>query len=145
MMKEQVTQTQILKSFILDGKTVPVNFVEKQQVKDGVLCDIYTFTEDDSCDLGIVTVEAGYKTPLQRILMGDKTVEGFLSGSGTLTVGSTEGKPKLYVFDTSTVHNEVAVEVGQTMQWHATGQDSLVFYEICTPLYDDGRFENLSE
>ncbi len=144
-MKEPLIQTKILKSFILDGKKVPVNFVEKQQVKDGVLCDVYAFSEDDTRDLGIVTVDAGYKTPLQRILMGDKTVEGFLGGSGTLTVGSTDGQSKEYLFKDDTAPRELTVEVGQTMQWHATGREKLVFYEICSPSYKDGRFENLLE
>jgi mannose-6-phosphate isomerase-like protein (cupin superfamily) len=121
-----------------------VSFVETTQVTEGVSCDIYRFLDDETRDLGVVTVQKNYKTPRQRVLLGDQTIEGFMSGEGTLTVGAAENDIKTYHFP-STSNEEVAVKVGQTMQWHADGDTELVFYEICEPPYEDGRFENLPE
>ncbi len=132
--------------FTLRGSDVPVEFVETQTVKDGVKCDIYNFVGDSSKDLGMVRVLKGYKTPLQRILLGEKTIEGFYDGVGTLTVRSADGQVASYSFKAGdNQNNEVAVSVGQTMQWHADGDSDLTFYEICEPPYEDGRFENLNE
>lgn len=133
-----------LTNFMIDGKSVPVNFVETQTVKEGVECDIYNFTNDDSRDLAIVRVQKGYKTPLQRILLGIKTTEGFISGTGTLTVGLQGKEMQIYEFNSASRSQEVIVTIGQTMQWFATESD-LRFYEICSPPYQDGRFENLPE
>lgn len=130
--------------FTLDGKPAPVRFVETQTVKAGVECDVYVFTDDSSKDLAIVRVSKGYKTPLQRVLLGDKTIEGFYDGVGTLTIRSVNGQSDEYEFGSSD-NKEVLVEVGQIMQWYADGDDNLTFYEICEPPYVDGRFENLKE
>jgi mannose-6-phosphate isomerase-like protein (cupin superfamily) len=132
-----------LTSFIADDKVTPVSFVETQTVKEGVECDIYTFVGDSSKDLAVVTVSKGHKTPLQRVLLGTKTVEGYVAGKGTLTVYSND-VAKTYAFKTGGINKEVLVEVGQTMQWHADGNIDLIFYEICEPPYEDGRFENLA-
>jgi len=136
-----------LTTFKVQDKSVPVSFVETQTVKKGVECDIYTFVEDSSRDLAIVTVSKGYKTPLQRVLLGKMTIEGFYEGVGTLTVRSKDGKTDNYSFKSPYEQNvrEVAIELGQIMQWYADGDDDLVFYEICQPPYSDGRFENLEE
>ena len=120
-----------------------VAFVETQQVKDGVVCDIYSFEEDNSKDLGIVTVQTGFKTPLQKVLAGDKTIEGFMSGNGTLTVIKEDKSVQTYNFPNATGLKEVMVKVGEVMQWEGAGNGGLVFYEICYPPYKDGRFENL--
>jgi len=120
----------------------PITFVETQNVKSGVVCDVYSFKKDGSKDLGIVTVSKGSKTPLQRVLKRGETIEGFLSGSGTLTITKQGGKIEKYDFSNSTPKIEVEVEIGQTMQWEAN--EDLVFYEICYPPYQDGRFENIS-
>ncbi len=128
-----------LKSF----KEEPVTFVETLAVKEGVVCDVYVFDSDKSKDLGIVTVSRGFKTPLQKILKGDKTLEGFVSGAGVLIV-TTEEETKTYDFS-NVSQTEVEVQVGNTMQWEANGSGNLVFYEICYPPYEDGRFENIPE
>jgi len=120
----------------------PITFVETQNVKSGVVCDVYFFDKDGSKDLGIVTVSKGSKTPLQKVLKGDKTIEGFLSGVGTLTITKQSGEIEKYDFSNSTAKIEVEVGIGQTMQWEAN--EELVFYEICYPPYQDGRFENIS-
>ncbi|MEO5948801.1 MAG: hypothetical protein ABIP74_00170 [Candidatus Saccharimonas sp.] len=135
--------SQKLTQFTISDTPNEVQFVETQTVKEGVECDIYTFVGDDSRDLAIVRVLKGYKTPLQRILLGTKTIEGFADGEGTLMVRSDDGTEKSYT--PSSFGEEVIVEVGQIMQWHAGGESDLTFYEICEPPYADGRFENLSE
>ncbi len=53
-----------------------VTFVETQQVKEGVEADLYSFYEDNSKDLAIVRAKADYKTPMQRILKGEKNHRG---------------------------------------------------------------------
>ena len=133
-----------LTQFKLAGELVPVEFVETQAVKEGVECDIYLFTDDSSKDLAIVRVSKGYKTPLQRVLLGNRTIEGLYSGSGTLTVQSNDGEIKSALFN-SQDDAPIVVEVGQIMQWYANKDTGLVFYEICEPPYADGHFENLPE
>lgn len=122
---------------------VSVNYVETQQVKDGVECDIYTFDANTSRDLAVVRVAKGFKTPLQRVLKGDETIEKYVKGIGTLTVTNTDGTEIVHTFPNEAHQDEVVVGIGQTMQW--TANEDLVFYEICTPPYEDGRFENLPE
>ncbi len=62
-------------NFIVDNTTI--NYNETLQVKDGVVCDTYAFEGDTLKDLAIVTVRVGFKTPLQRVMKGEQTIEGF--------------------------------------------------------------------
>ena len=142
-LKKEV-QTLIADSKLSEFTKESVHFVETMQVKEGVECDVYEFIDDISKDLAIVRVKKGFKTPLQRIMLGDRTVEGFVSGTGTLTVKDSDEKSQSYSFSGSE-KGEVEVSVGQIMQWYADGEDDLTFYEICWPPYEDGRFENLVE
>jgi hypothetical protein len=120
-----------------------VTFIRTDQIKNGVECDVYDFKDDSSKDLAIVRVKANHSTPLQKVLAGDSTFEGYLSGEGQLVVGDTEGHTTVYGYsEDGQATNPVNVSLGQTMQWHA-GTKELVFYEICTPPYEDGRFENV--
>ncbi len=135
-----------LSSFSIGEQPNSVKYVETQQVKDGVECDVYTFEDDNTRDLAIVRVAGGFKTPLQRVLKGDKTIEGFLDGKAALTVVSKDGRSQKYTFESEEDKGkEVDVSVGQTMQWSADETTGLVFYEICEPSYEDGRFEILPE
>ena len=135
-----------LTSFTLDRRIRPVAYIETIHIKDGVECDVYVFKGDKTCDLAIVRVEAGHKTPLQKVLKGNKTIEGFLKGRATLTVTSEDGGIDSYRFDSDDDRGrEVIVSVGQTMQWLADESTRLVFYEICDPPYEEGRYENLPE
>lgn len=138
MSKAKLTQ------FTLDDNILPVRFVETTQVKNGVTCDVYSFVDDNSRDLAIVTVASGRKTPLQRILLGEKTIEGYCEGMGTLTVVDEKGKERQYTYKTGD-NGSVDVGVGQTMQWYANTESDLVFYEVCQPPFKDGRFENISD
>ncbi|HEV2402644.1 MAG TPA: hypothetical protein VGS08_00395 [Candidatus Saccharimonadales bacterium] len=133
-----------LHTFTLDGKNHEVTFVETIYVKEGVECDTYAFVGDATQDLAIIHVTKGCKTPLQRVLYG-KTAEGFLEGKGILTVRSEDGHVETYTFDSKSANKEVVVQAGQIIQWIAPEDAGLVFYEICDPPYQDGRYENLPE
>lgn len=122
-----------------------VTYVETMQVKDGVACDTYSYVGDDMQDLAIVRVTKGFKTPLQKILHGNKTVEGLFEGKGTLVVRLEDGRINTHELDATSANKEVEVKVGQIMQWAAPNDTDLVFYEICDPPYKDGRFEDLPE
>ena len=127
-----------LSSFDFRGSEFLVRFVEQMQVKEGVDCDVYAFAGDDMRDLAIVMVKKGFKTPLQKVVEGTETIEGFMSGKGTLRIGLPDGQIISYVFPNKNAHNEVIIAIGQTMQWQAA--EDLTFYEICSPPYKDGRF-----
>ena len=125
------------------GKDLPVEFVETTAVKAGVECDVYRFVGDTMKDLGIIRAASGSSTPLQRVVGGIQTIEGFLEGSGILTTTDTDGHTQQYTYPDEHTPAEVAVIIGQTMQWQATSD--LTFYEICEPPYADGRYEDLPE
>lgn len=132
-----------LTAFEFEGIPQPVSFVETLSVTDGVECDVYTFMGDDSKDLGIIRIEPGYKTPLQRVLQGERTIEGYVSGEGQLNI-LRDGSWKTYlVRDDIQGKLPVNVNIGDLMQWHAVGSSRLVAYEVCIPPYQDGRYENL--
>lgn len=117
----------------------PVKFIESSEVKDGVVCDVYEFVNDKRRDLGIVSVQEGYRTPLQLVVGGEKTVEIFQQGQGVLTVIDQNGDKHEYNFPSE--QSKVEVKIGEKMQWEALAD--LVFAEICYPPYKDGRFKNL--
>jgi hypothetical protein len=125
---------------------VSITFVETQAIKDGVTADLYTIDDDSTKDLAIVHVTKGHKTPLQRILKGTRTIEGYMSGNGMLAVTAQDGSQKTHTFTDNTGINssiESEVHIGELMQWSA--ETDLTFYEICEPPYEDGRFENIPE
>ncbi len=150
---EKYFQNQIGEYVKMDSKTtltapegiLQITHVETQTVKEGVLADLYTFDNDTTKDLAVVHVAKGHKTPLQRILKGAKTIEGYMSGVGSLTVTTQDGSQKRYAFAENTDSNpsvETEVHIGELMQWSA--DTDLTFYEICEPPYEDGRFEDLA-
>lgn len=116
-----------------------VRFVETIQVKTGVVCDAYSFVEDDTKDLRIVTVVKGESTPKQKVLSGDKTEEIFISGKGVLEVMKVSGATETYNFPGG--ETAILVEIGDVMQWKATDREDLCFAEVCYPPYTEGRFE----
>lgn len=73
-----------------------VNFVETVDVREGVKCDVYEYVQDSSKDLGIITISPGKNTPLQRVLNGDKTIEGYISGKGKLTITKPNGQKNVF-------------------------------------------------
>lgn len=142
---EEPTFHRPLENFVFEGKRQAVTFVETSQVTDGVECDIYKFDGDTEKDLGIIRIKPGKKTPLQKVLQGERTVEGHVSGTGRLTITNSEGQKRVYQFDKATKQaSPVTVAIGEQMQWEAAADSDLVAYEICFPPYQDGRFENIS-
>lgn len=135
-----------LKQFNYDGKSIPVNFTESSEITNGVRCDVYRFPEDESRDLGVIYIEAGYRTPLQRVLKGEKTIEGFYIGKGTLTITKENGEKEIYEVDDK-LGKEFSreVKIGEIMQWQAAPDSSLITYEVCYPPYQPGRYEDLKE
>lgn len=141
---EKPIRQQMLNSFVVDGEELPVTFVETMEVKEGVNCDVYTFDGDDTRDLAVIAVDKGTSTPLQRVLDGTKTTEGYIWGKAKLNIARASGEEEKWAFPGwQPVGRQTDVHVGDTMQW--TAQDDLTFYEICEPPYVDGRFENLSD
>lgn len=133
-----------LNVFEYGGKSQPVSFVETNKVTDGVAVDVYEFDGDVSKDLGILRIDPGLTTPLQRVLKGTRTIEGHVSGKGKLVIIKPDDTQKEYsVSDDSTTPFLVSVSIGDRMQWQAETESPLVAYEICFPPYEDGRFENL--
>lgn len=128
-----------LESFEFEGKIQQVSFVEVEEIAEGVKCDVYSFLGDDSKDLGIIKIEPGFKTPLQRVLQGTRTVEGYISGDGWLTVTRRDGTREVYQSPDSF---SVDINTGDLMQWKA-GRERLRAFEICIPPYQDGRYQNL--
>jgi len=126
-----------VKSFLFEGREQLVSFMETLDVADGVACDVYTFDGDTTKDLGMIRIEPGRKTPLQKVLKGDKTVEGYISGKGKLKITKPNGKQVVY-----TEPFAITVAVGELMQWEADPDSDLSVYEICYPPYEDGRFQN---
>jgi hypothetical protein len=146
---EVASQIDHLTTFEFKGMILPVEFVETLEVTKGVRCHVYNFVGDDSKDLGIIEIEPGCKTPLQLVNdveEGQKTIEGFVSGEGTLKIKRKSGANEIYI-----VSNKIEsplskdVEVGDNMQWTANADSKLIAYEICIPKYKDGRYTNLPE
>ena len=115
---------------------VDVTYIETTYPNEFVECDVYKFVDDRSRDLAIVRVQANAKTPIQRVLLGEETIERFMSGNGRFVVNDME-----YKFPNDST-DLIVVRKGDIMQWHA-GDEGLTFYEICTPPYADGRFEEI--
>lgn len=130
-----------LRTFWLDGDH-DIELVENTTVTDGVTCDVYRFTADAERDLGVVGVRPGCRTPLQRVLAGDSTLEGLLSGRGRLTVTKPDGQVHVHDFADPRAA-PVSVGIGDLMQWHADAGAPLVFFEVCAPPYEPGRFQDL--
>lgn len=138
--------SECLKYFSFEGNSQPVTFIKTEQVSEGVKCDVYAFSGDPSKDLGVITIEAGHMTPLQRVLLGTRTVEGHLFGEGQLIITRTGENQKVYLFDNQTEGKlPIDVSIGDLMQWQAKGSTRLVVYEVCFPPYQNGRYENIGE
>jgi hypothetical protein len=121
-----------------------VIYVETMSVAEGVECDVYKVEGDVSKDLGIIRIESGHKTPLQRVLKGERTIEGHRSGEGEFALTRTNGDEEIYsVCEGMDPAFSLEVGVREKMQWRASGGSPLEAYEICMPPYEDGRFEDL--
>lgn len=141
---EKLTTNSFLRQFEFEGMNLPVDYVKSTKVTDGVTCDEYKFWGDTKKDLGIIKIDAGFKTPLQKVLGGTKTIEGYISGAGKITINRVGGSTEVItVEDKPNEYLSIIVDVGDTMQWEAEANSSLVVFEVCYPPYSDGRFQNL--
>lgn len=139
------SKEQSVQSFNFEGKEQPISFIETMQVANGVSCKVYSFVDDKSKDLGIIRIKPNKRTPLQRVLKGDRTVEGYISGRGKLTITKTNGEKEVYIANgLSEEPIVVSVHIGETMQWEADKDSDLLAYEICFPPYEDGRYEDIA-
>ena len=132
-------------SFTYQDHTLKTQFIETMNVTDGVTCDVYSHPETEERDLGIITIQPGYKTPLQRVLGGEETIEGYLAGAGKLIITHKDGTQSVHEVDETAFGFCHLVEVGELMQWQAAPDSELVVFEVCFPPYQEGRFENISE
>lgn len=140
---ENTSQSGHLEKFEFENASQSVEFVETTNVADGVKCDVYKFTGDNTKDLGIINIDPGKKTPLQKVLSGEKTIEGYVSGNGKLVIKRNNGEEEVHEVKDGGSPLSIDVEVGETMQWEASPNSKLVAYEVCIPPYADGRFKNL--
>ncbi|MBN1374264.1 hypothetical protein JW962_02940 [Candidatus Dojkabacteria bacterium] len=134
-----------LSIFHLDGQDIAVSYISESEVFSGVICEVYTIpSANGKYDLGVIYIDAGKETPLQRVLKGSKTVEGHISGKGKLLINQGSDDEVVYeVSDDMSEPFQIEVKVGQTMKWIANPESKLTVYEICYPPYEDGRYENL--
>lgn len=137
-------------SFEWQNESQPVRFVRRDQIAKGVECDAYDFINDPDKDLGIIRIQPGHKTPLQKVQDGKRTVEGYLRGKGKLKITrantDTDNKSKIFeVGDISEDKFEIQVYIGDLMQWEAAPDSLLTVYEICFPRYKEGRYKNIEQ
>ncbi len=133
-----------LTEFQFEEGSKRLNFVETVDVVEGVKCEVYSVQGDTSKDLGIIKIQLGHSTPLQKILEGERTIEGFVSGKGKLKITRANGEEEVHPVDDKNEQKfSINVGIGDTMQWHADEGSSLVAFEICVPPYEEGRFKNL--
>jgi len=130
--------------FSFEGVNQALEYIETQQVTDGVECDVYHFKNDDTKDLGIIRIDPGHKTPFQEVLGGIRTVEGYVSGKGQLVIIRNDGYVGVHeVGQEPDKEFAMKVNIGNQMQWQAAENSSLIAYEICFPPYEEGRFRNI--
>jgi|SaaInlStandDraft_4_1057021.scaffolds.fasta_scaffold28896_3 hypothetical protein len=132
-----------LTRFQLDGEVLLVMCMESEpEIYPGVTCHVYQFIGDLRQDLAIVEIEAEGKTPAQEVQEGERTVQLYVSGEGSLIVIREDGKKEVFE-----AKKDLAVEinVGDKMQWKAAKGKKLVFAEMCRPRYAEGRYKNLVE
>jgi len=132
---------QPLTSFNFDGQEQAVSFIETTHVVEGVDCAVYSFVDDNTKDLGIIKISPSKKTPLQKVIKGEKTIEGYISGNCKLTITKPDGRQEEFVADGSPI--TAIVNIGELMLWEADPDLGLEVFEICYPPYEDGRFENI--
>lgn len=112
-----------------------VKFIESSEVKEWVICDVYEFEWNNKKDLWIIYVKSWYLTPRQEILKWDKTIEWIIKWIWTFISNWKE------IICNAEDESLFELSIWDIMQWKA-GTD-LVFYEICYPSYEEGRFKDL--
>ena len=139
-----MTEGKTLETFDFGEGQESLVFQETMAVVPGVDCDVYSVKDDNSKDLGIIRIDVGAKTPLQKVLKGESTIEGYIGGEGWLVLTRQDGSEDIYPVSPD-VNQDFKINVGisEKMQWIASENSSLTAFEICYPPYEDGRYENL--
>ena len=132
-----------LESFTYKQETLLTEFIESSEVFPGVVCDVYLHPETQERDLGIIYIEAGKKTKPQKVLSGEETIEGYISGTGRLVILKPSGEQLVFEVGPENEGFSHTIEVDDIMQWQA--EEDLVVFEICYPPYTDERFQNLDD
>ncbi|MCB9813269.1 MAG: hypothetical protein H6772_02570 [Pseudomonadales bacterium] len=132
-----------LETFTYKHKTLITKFIVSSEVFPGVVCDVYLHPETKERDLGVIYIESGKKTKPQKVLTGQETIEGYISGKGRLIILKPNGEKLVFEVSPETEGFSHTIEVGDIMQWQS--DENLVVFEICYPPYQDGRFENLED
>lgn len=133
-------------NFEWKNKSQSVNFIETEQVTKGVEYNVYSFIDGLTKDLGIIRIQPGFRTPLQKVLLGEKTIEGYVSGKGTLLIIRANSEEEIHeVSNQPESKFETIVNIGNLMQWQAATDSHLTAYEICFPPYKDGRYEEVEQ
>lgn len=132
-----------LKEFVYEGETLKIRYVDTTHPNEYSDCDVYIIVGQNDRDLGIIRIKKGGFTPLQKVIKGNKTVEGYISGSGKLIVNQIDGSQNVYVVNSESNDFHIEIKIGETMQWFANNNSELVVFEICYPPYEDGRFDNI--
>lgn len=122
-----------------------MDFVKREHIAKGVICDVYHFMSDASRDLAVIYIQNGYKTPKQMVLKGIRTIEGYHSGEGRLEITRLDGTAEIYDVGSNTSRDfAVEVNIGDIMQWIANDDSFLTVTEVCCPKFVDGRFLDLA-
>lgn len=130
-----------LNSFVVDGEVLNLNYESTNEVKEGVLCDVYSVVGRNDVDLAVVSMKSGSTTPLQRVVGGDRTIEIHVSGIGQFFfLENDTAEPKTFELEEGKPF-ALDIPVGSTVRWFA-GTD-LTFAEVCYPPYEDGRYIDL--
>jgi len=130
-----------IETFSFRGETLSAQLIETIQVFPGVVCDAYLHPETKERDLGVIYIDAGLRTFPQKVLKGEETIEGYISGKGRLIIRKANGERLVFEVGPESDGFSQNIEVGDIMQWQA--DENLVVFEVCYPPYEDGRYENL--
>lgn len=130
-----------LKSFVVSGEILYLTYESTNEVKKGVMCDVYSVVDRTDVDFAFVTMKGGSTTPLQRVVGGDRTTEIHVSGIGQFFFQENDGaEPKLFNLEEGKPF-ALDIPVGSTVRWIA--ETDLTFAEVCYPPYEDGRYIDL--
>lgn len=118
--------------------------ISSEDIYTGVNCTIFIDLDNETHDFAVVSVTAAHKTPRQRIISGEKTIESFVGGKGSFII-ERDGKIDTFIVDKSATQTSWEVFPGDIIRWCADSKSDLTFIEVCEPPYQDGRFENLAD
>lgn len=130
-----------LNSFKLDDELLELKYESTNEVKLGVICDVYSVIGRTDLDFALVEMKSGSSTPLQLVKGGERTIEIHVSGVGQFFFQENEkAEPKLFDLEDGKPF-KLTIPIGSKVRWIA--ETDLTFAEVCYPPYEDGRYINL--